>query len=150
MVYLGGKSFYYKGVTLLPDYSDPLQWYFMPLNPHFSKQDDSLALSFLKFRGDAGNGGFLDLDCDLGIDQKTLDDVSANLQAQMNLNDQPRLAPLPLIDGIVKVVLLGQQSPDPTNTGPGHGTGPGGGGPGATATIPATTLPKFVVKIEQA
>src|SRR5438105_11923676 len=109
MVYLGGKSFYYNGITLLPDYSDPLQWYFMPLNPHFTQQDGKLALSFLKFRGDAGSGGFLDFDCDLGIDQKTLDDVSAQLQADASLNDQPRLAPLPLLDGTVKVVLLGQQ-----------------------------------------
>jgi hypothetical protein len=74
MVYLGGRSYYFDGVTVLPDHADPLQFYFLPLYPRITTEPgtNAMHLQLIKYRSDAaGNGGFLSIDVDLGIDDKT-------------------------------------------------------------------------------
>jgi hypothetical protein len=138
-----------RGVALMPDHADPLQWYFMPAAPRLSSIPDSVAgkprpsLQMIKFRGDAGVGGFLNFDVNLGLDEGVLDDVKSELRsAQFKLPPGAiKLAPIPLVGGTVKLLVLGQESPPPTPP-------PGGtGGAGPTPTQPAESGPKFVTRI---
>jgi hypothetical protein len=137
-----------EGVSLLPDHADPLQWYFMPLAPHLTMVDDVPQIEVIKYRGvtDAGapvNGGFLNFDCNIGIDESTLRKIQSKLQNMFSLSDLPRLAPVQVVDGSVKMMLFGVDSPAPS----GSGTKPAGSGSTAPGTDPA--LPKFVTKIDQ-
>jgi hypothetical protein len=145
MLYLNPPYYYIDGVSLLPDHEDRLQWYFMPLYPRFSTNPvtGDVQLSFLKYRGDAGDGGFLNFDVNIGIDKPALDAVAGKLKAAAGLDDTPRLAPVPLIDGTVRLILLDQQTP---TTPPAGGAGHGPAGPS-----PADGQPlKFVEKVLQA
>lgn len=136
-----------RGVALFPDHVDPLQWYFMPAAPRLSTIPDPVAgkarpaLQLIKFRGDAGNGGFLNFDVNIGLDEGVLDDVKAELRSpQFKLPPGPiKLSPVPLTGGTVKLLVLGQESP-PTTPPPRTS--------GSPEPAPATdTLPKFVTKI---
>ncbi|MFG1935169.1 hypothetical protein ACGFK1_31660 [Mycobacterium sp. NPDC048908] len=144
MLYLNPPYYYIDGVSLLPDHQDPLQWYFMPLYPRFSTNPGTgeIQLSLLKYRGSAGNGGFLNFDVNIGIDQPALDTVAGKLKGAAGLDDKPRLSPVPLIDGTVRFILLGKQTPPP----------PGAGGPPAAGGQPADASPgiRFVETILQA
>jgi hypothetical protein len=138
-----------EGVSLLPDHADPLQWYYMPLAPHLTMVNDLPQIEVIKYRGttDAGtpvNGGFLNFDCNIGIDESTLRKIASKLQNMFSLSDVPRLAPVQVVDGSVKMMLFGVESPQPQ---PGPGGKPAGTGTTAPAADPA--LPKFVTKIDQ-
>jgi hypothetical protein len=127
-----------EGVSLLPDHADPLQWYFMPLAPHLTMVDDVPQIEVIKYRGvtDAGapvNGGFLNFDCNIGIDESTLRKIQSKLQNMFSLSDLPRLAPVQVVDGSVKMMLFGVDSPAPS----GSGTKPAGSGSTAPGTDPA-------------
>lgn len=126
MLYLNPPYYYIDGVSLLPDHEDPLQWYFMPLYPRFSTNPvtNDLQLSFLKYTGLAGadaDGGFLNFDVNIGIGDVRLSVIAGKLQAAAGLNDKPRLSPVPLIDGTVRLILLDQQTPVAPPAGGGHG-----------------------------
>lgn len=123
MLYLNPPFHIIEGVSLFADHADPLQYYYMPLSPHLTTVDDPTMgiavpqIQLIKYRGDAGNGGFLNFDVNLGIEEDHLDDVRNKLRNIAELDDMPRLAPVPLIDGSVKLMLFGQESgfePDPT------------------------------------
>jgi hypothetical protein len=122
MLYLNPPYYYIDGVSLMPDHEDPLQWYFMPLYPRFSTNPvtNDLQLSFLKYRGEAGDGGFLNFDVNTGIDKTVLDTVAGKLRGAAGLDDIPRLSPIPLIDGTVRLILLDQQTPVAPPAGGGH------------------------------
>lgn len=136
-----------RGVALFPDHVDPLQWYFMPAGPRLSTIPDPVAgkarpaLQLIKFRGDAGNGGFLNFDVNIGIDEGVLDDIKAELRSpQFKLPPGPiKLSPVPLTGGTVKLLVLGQESPPPT--------APPRTGGGTDPAPTADALPKFVTKI---
>lgn len=171
MLYLNPPYYIINGISLLPDHENPLQYYYLPLVPKISMfKDDATGqlvpqLQIIKFRGDAGNGGFLNFDVNLGVDQKTLDDIRSQLQEMAKLRGTPILSPVPLVDGSVKMMLFGVQSGDPgvtpggTSTtgttktggtgivGTAGGSSSGTGGAGGTAT--GTALPAFVLKINQ-
>lgn len=166
MLYLNPPFFVIEGVSVFPDHEDPLQFYYLPMMPRLTQLPDSQTgqnvpqISIIKFRGTAGNGGFLNFDCNIGVDQSTLDDVAQQLKQKMRLRDTPRLGPVPLIDGRVRLLLFGASTPDttqPAGAGAGAGTS-GGGGTVATATTTTVTTspigtptgPKFVTKIDQA
>jgi hypothetical protein len=85
-------------------------------------------LSVIKFRGGAGGGGFLNFDCNIGVELEHLERVRVDLQSLEGLSDPPRLAPVPLIDGSVRMMLFGRES---------------GGEP-----LPPDEEPRFVVKID--
>ena len=155
MLYLNPPYYYIDGVSLLPDHADKRQWYFMPLYPRFSTNPATgdVQLSFLKYRGEAGTGGFLNFDVNVGIDQPALDAVAAKLKEQAALDDTPNLSPVPLVDGTVRLILFDKQTPPPPATGPGSppagGGAPAGGGT-ATATTATDTQLHFVQTILQA
>jgi hypothetical protein len=135
------------GVALFSDHADPLQWYFMPAAPRLSAIPDATtgqarpSLQLIKFRGDAGNGGFLEFDVNIGIDEAVLDDIRQQLRSpQFKLPPGTiKLSPVPLTGGTVKLLVLGQESPSPT---------PPPSGSGGPAPTPAPSgVPKFVTKI---
>jgi hypothetical protein len=147
MLYLNPPYYYIDGVSLLPDHQDPLQWYFMPLNPRFSTDPGTgdIQLSFIKYRGAAGNGGFLNFDVNIGIDTTALNTVAGKLKGAAGLDDTPRLSPVPLIDGTVRLILLDKQTPVPPPAGQ-----PAGGGAGAGQPADGNPPIRFVENILQA
>ena len=124
-----------EGVSLFPDHADPLQYYYLPLMPHLTavEEDHTLIpqIQLIKYRGKAGNGGFLNFDVNIGVDEKTLQKIRSQLRQLAQLPQEPRLAPAPLIDGTVKLLLLGKQTDD------------------VNAPIDPNA-PKFVLRIDQA
>lgn len=118
MVYLNPPFYLINGVTLLPDHADPLQWYYMPLGPHFTMIQDASgqmvpSLQLIMYTGSAGNGGFINCDVNIGLDPGALDDIASALRSKANLSDKPRLVSLPVVDGSVNMILLDKQSAPP-------------------------------------
>ncbi len=120
MLLLDSRSREINGISVFPDHADPEQWYYMPASPHLSTMRDSaLGLDvpqflLIGFRGDAGTGGFLNFDCNLGISQQQIDDLAREIANSENLRNAPRIAPIPLEDGNVRLMMLGKASGDTT------------------------------------
>ncbi len=142
MLYLNPPYFLIDGVSIFPDHADPLQFYFLPMAPRLTMRTDSNGktapqLQLIEYTGSAGTGGFINFDCNIGIDQDVLDGLTQKLQQQANLNGPPRLSPVTFVDGSVKLVVLGADSSAPAATAP---TAPGAPDSG----------PRFVTKIQGA
>ena len=114
MLLLDSRSRMIKGVSVFPDHADPLVYYYLPAMPHLTTTVDAatgavtpsfLLLGYLGTEAQ-GTGGFLSFDCNLGIDDKLIRDVSSDLQASENLTDLPRLVPVPLVGGTVRLQML--------------------------------------------
>lgn len=157
MLYLNPPYYIINGVSLFPDDADLLQWYYAPLVPQTSTVPDPgtgnpvPSVQLLMFRGAAGNGGFLNLDVNIGVPQNQLDQIKGTLMGQAGLTEMPRLAPIPTVDGTVHLLLLGQQSAAPPTQPP--PAGPAGGHPPAGTAGPgpgAPGEPQFVLKMDQA
>jgi len=132
MLYLNPPFNIISGVSLFRDHEDPLQYYFLPVAPHLSFVKDPGGkripqIEVIKYRGKAGTGGFLSFDVNLGVEQSTLDDIKAQLKRIDKLTALPRLAPVDVVDGGVKMMLLGAQTGE--------------------IPLPGATGPKFVIKI---
>lgn len=133
MLYLAPPFHTVRGVSVFRDHADALQWYYLPLMPRLTMLTDPATgeripqLSVIKFRGGAGGGGFLNFDCNIGVEPEHLERVRNDLQSLEGLSDPPRLAPVPLIDGSVRMMLFG------------HETG---------EELPPGEEPRFVVKID--
>ncbi len=118
MLLLDSRSREINGISVFPDHADPEQWYYMPTSPHLSTvRDSALGIDVPQFlligyRGDAGTGGFLNFDCNVGATQKQLDDLSREIANSENLRNAPRIAPIPLEDGTVRLMMLGKASGD--------------------------------------
>lgn len=131
MLLLDARSRIINGLSVFPDHADPEQWYFMPTAPHLTtRRDSALGLDIpqfmlLGFRGDAGNGGFLNFDCNVGASQAQIDDLAREIANAENLRNTPRIAPIPLEGGTVRLMMLGKDSAAPAPTGtPATPTGP--------------------------
>lgn len=140
MLYLNPPFYFIDGVSLMPDHADPLQWYYMPLAPHLtlvrdaSTGKDVPSIQLLLLRppvphdespdaADLPDGGFLSFDVNLGLSQQQLNSLSTKLQALAQLAEPARLAPVPVVNGSVQLLLLGKQSEVPPPPG-GHPPGP--------------------------
>lgn len=127
MLLLDSRTREINGISVFPDHADPEQWYYMPLNPHLTTVRENVLgadvpqFLLIGFRGDAGTGGFLNFDCNLGASQKQLDDLAREIANAENLRNKPRIAPVPLEDGGVRLMMLGKASGD---VGPTPGAGP--------------------------
>lgn len=146
MLYLNPPFHLIEGVSVYPDHADPLQFYYLPAMPKLTTDFDPVTgqaipqLSLIKYRGEAGAGGFLNFEVNLGIDDATLEKVRRQIQQLHRLRDTPRLAPVIVEDGRVRLMILGKQTPDATGQ---PATPPTTGG------IPSVTeQPQFVLKIE--
>jgi len=158
MLYLNPPFYFINGVSLFPDHEDPEQFYYLPAAPHLTQVVDSASgqrvpqIQLIEYRGEVGNGGFLNFDCNLGIDQDALDDIASELKSQAKLRKAPRLAPVPVIDGTVRLILLDKQTPEAGSGGSTSAGGAGGSGSGTAAggdSSSAATGPVFVAKILQ-
>jgi hypothetical protein len=115
MLYLNPPYVAVDGLTCYPDHADPLQWYYMPGEPRLSVRTDGQgheipAFSLLRFKSAAGhNGGMLNFDVDLRVDQDVLTGAAQAIRNALHLTDVPRLAPVPLEDGTVNLTILGTQ-----------------------------------------
>jgi hypothetical protein len=120
MLLLDSRTREIDGITVFPDHADPEQWYYMPLAPHLTTVRDRAAgvdvpqFLLLGFRGDAGNGGFLNFDVNVGASQSQIDRLAQAIANDENLRNAPRLAPVPLEDGTVRLMMLGKASDSAT------------------------------------
>ncbi|KAM3112543.1 hypothetical protein [Phormidesmis sp. 146-33] len=136
MLYLNPPFHIIEGVSLFSDHADPLQYYYLPMMPKLTTIADSVTgqkipqIQLVKYRGKAGNGGFLNFDVNIGVEEATLEKIRGKLRQMAGLNQAPRLAPVPLVDGTVRLLLFGKQTGD--------------------TAAPNSTTPQFVLKIDQA
>jgi hypothetical protein len=162
MLYLNPPYFVIDGVSVFPDDSDPLQFYYLPMMPHLTMVTDastnvsSPQIQLIEYEGAAGSGGFLNFDVNLSPDDGLITEVTNQVQRQLKLSGTPRLSPVLFTDGTVKLVLLGAQSADTTApaTAPSSSaptSAPVGSPTAVTTTIAAAASgPQFVVKIQNA
>ncbi|MCY7279038.1 MAG: hypothetical protein LH702_36205 [Phormidesmis sp. CAN_BIN44] len=136
MLYLNPPFHIIEGVSLFSDHADPLQYYYLPMMPKLTTIVDQATgqqipqIQLIKYRGKAGNGGFLNFDVNIGVEEVTLEKIRGKIKQTAGLDQTPRLAPVPLIDGTVRLLLFGKQTGDTAN--------------------PNSTTPQFVLKIDQA
>lgn len=139
MLYLRPPYYIINGITVLPDHADPRQFYYLPAVPRIARRADSASnedvpqLQLLKYRGSAGSGGFLNLDVHLGLTEEELSALRSEVERREELDAPPRLAPVPLVDGSVRMMLFGTTS--------GDGEPDSGGG--------AADESEFVIRIDQ-
>ncbi|SEG86478.1 hypothetical protein SAMN04489712_11993 [Thermomonospora echinospora] len=104
------------GVTIMRDHADPLQFYYLPLRPSLVTRPEGgrevPRFSLLKWHFDERAGGFADFDVHLGMTPRALADVRGELARLARLEEEPRLAPLPVVDGSVTLMLFGERSGD--------------------------------------
>ena len=118
MLYLNPPLYIINRVSVFRDHEDPLQWYYLPGPPRVTRALDAASgsmvpqLRIIKFHGSAGTGGFLNFDVDLGVDSDVLEELQAEIKGAEDLSELPRLAPVPLIDGTVKMMLFDRQTGD--------------------------------------
>ncbi len=146
MLYLNPPYFVINGVSVFPDDTDKLQFYYLPMMPQLTMVTGASGkpapqLQLIEYAGAAGTGGFLNFDVNLGVSSDALGEVAQQIQRQLNLNGQVRLSPVIFVNGTVKCILLGAESGDPASP----------SGTVSTATPAGTSgQPKFVVKIQNA
>ncbi|MEN3951825.1 hypothetical protein [Iodidimonas sp. SYSU 1G8] len=139
MLLLDSKQREIEGITVFPDHADPLQYYYLPLAPHLTTIRDQAAgnaevpqFSLIRFRGEAGAGGFLNFDVNIGASDDKLETIKRQIQNEERLREMPRLAPVTTVSGTVKLLMLGRQSGDDP----------------AVADAAADGGPKFVLKMD--
>jgi hypothetical protein len=118
MLYLKPPFNIIEGAAVFADHANEQQFYFMPAAPHLTTIFDPVAgaavpqIQLLKFRGGAGNGGFLTFEVNLGIEQERIDSIAMELKRLYSLRDNPILAPVVLEGGSVRLIILGHASDD--------------------------------------
>jgi hypothetical protein len=118
MLYLKPPFYMVNGVALFADHANERQFYYMPAMPHLTTtpeqvngtQVDVPQIQLLKFRGGAGNGGFLTFEVNLGIPQAALDDIAMEVKRLFRLRDNPIMSPVILEGGTVRLIILGRAS----------------------------------------
>jgi len=130
MLLLDSKTRQIDDITVFPDHADPMQYYYLPLAPHMTTVPDPAAgnvdvpqFSLIRFRGRAGSGGFLNFDVDIGASPDQIAEIQRVLQREEDLDDLPRVAPVPTPSGTVRLLMLGRQTgddgaPDADDSGP--------------------------------
>lgn len=117
MIYLEPPFYQIEGVSIFADHADPMQFYYLPMKPHLTTRwDETLEsdipqLQLIKYRAQENKGGgFLNFDVNLGMETAQFSKIQRKIRTLFSLDDQPRLAPVPLVDGTVKLMILGRDS----------------------------------------
>ncbi|RIE03499.1 hypothetical protein [Cohnella faecalis] len=125
MLYLAPPYYMINRVSVFRDHEDPLQWYYLPAPPRLTEVTDEQTgvsvpqLQVIQFRSGPDSGGFLNFDVNLGVDPDVLEEIRDEIKRSEHLRESPRLAPVPLIDGTVKLMLFDKQTGDaPSPAGP--------------------------------
>ncbi|MER8842749.1 hypothetical protein [Mesorhizobium sp. M0684] len=114
MLYLKPPFHIVRGVAVFPDHANNRAFYFLPAEPHLSMVLDTATgvkvpqIQLLKFRGGAGNGGFLTFQVDLALDDGVMDDIAAELRGLYPGDGPIQLAPVILEGGSVRLIMLGR------------------------------------------
>ena len=116
MLYEAPPFYVINGVSIASDHEDPLQHYYTTLSPRFvSRRDGALdvpQMSLIKYRSQSRIGGLADFDVHLGLSDEELADIRRQLQRLAGLDELPRLSPVPVVDGSVKLMIFGRMSGD--------------------------------------
>lgn len=120
MLLLDSRSMVVDGVCVFPDHADEGVWYYQPTMPHLTtttnpvtgQQDPSFLL--LAYTGSEGAGGFLNFDVNVGLPADKLADIAQQIADAQNLRDTPRVVPVPLVGGTVKLQMLDGATDAPT------------------------------------
>jgi hypothetical protein len=122
MMYLHPPFYMYEGVPVVPDYDDPRQFYYFPNRPHLAVDEQNRpAIRFLVYKENLDEVGpdeehavgFLIFDTSLAWPEDTLKRVARKIQADQNLDEPPRLAPLLYKSGTVRLVFLDRATTPP-------------------------------------
>lgn len=117
MLYLKPPFSVIDGVAIFGDHADPNQFYYMPAAPHLKTIYDPVAkaavpqIGLLKFRGDAGNGGFLTFAVDLSLTMD-LADLAQDVKTQLHPPGKVNLTQLQVESGEVRLVMMGMAFDD--------------------------------------
>lgn len=123
MLYLHPPFYSYEGVSVVGDYHDPRQFYYYPNRPQLAVDEQGRpAIRFIAFRENLDEleadedtaAGFLVFDTSLAWPEETLEKVAQKIQDDLDLDQLPRLAPLPYRDGTVRVTFLDRTTEPPT------------------------------------
>jgi hypothetical protein len=141
MLYLKPPFHLIDGVAVFADHANERQFYYMPAMPHLSTVPELVdgvrldvpQIQLLKFRGGAGNGGFLTFEVNLGIPDTIRDDVAMELKSLYRLREDPILSPVIVEGGTVRLIILGRASD-----------------PRGQPVLDDEQQPRFVTKIEHA
>jgi hypothetical protein len=141
MLYLKPPFHLIDGVAVFADHANERQFYYMPAMPHLSTVPELVngvrldvpQIQLLKFRGGAGNGGFLTFEVNLGIPDTVRDDVAMELKSLYRLREDPILSPVIVEGGTVRLIILGRASD-----------------PRGQPVLDDEQQPRFVTKIEHA
>ncbi len=112
MLLLDSRCAVLDGVSVFPDHVDPLQWYYLPPHPHLTVIDGVPMFQLVGFRG-SRTGGLLSFDCNIGLEQAQIDALQQKIASTFDLDDKPRLAPVPPVDGTVRLIIMGTDSGSP-------------------------------------
>lgn len=114
MLYLKPPFQLIEGTAVFPDHADDRFFHYLPAAPHLSTVPDLGTgvpvpqIQLLKFRGGAGNGGFLTFQVDLGLAPEAEDRIRAEL-ARLYPGDTPiRTGPALIETGNVRLIILGR------------------------------------------
>lgn len=116
MLYLRPPFPVINGVAVFPDHTNERAFYYLPVAPHISTVRDPATgvdvpqIQLIKYRGDAGSGGFLTFQVDLGITEEAQDDIKGELRRMFPGDGPILLSPALLEDGGVKLMMLGYAS----------------------------------------
>jgi len=117
MLYLNPPFHFINGMSLFRDHEDRMHWYYQSAVPLPVGMSDGAGgvlpqVRLIKFRGAAGDGGFLNFDVHLGLRENpqeeadVLDEIRRELKKLEDLKGLPRLSPVPLVAGSVKLMLF--------------------------------------------
>jgi hypothetical protein len=114
MLYEAPPYYMIDGVLVMKDHLVKRQHYYMPLAPQFVTQKEG-AIDVpryleIKFRSAGRSGGIVDFDTHLGMSEEKLETVKRELQRMAELDEEPLLSPVPVVDGSVDLVLFGKSS----------------------------------------
>ncbi len=119
MLSLGPGVRQYDDIVVMPDYSDPLQFFYLPPHPHLSTLPDGKpAIRLILFKKDLSEVpddaedavGFLLLDVDLSVDPERLEEVRRKIRSEMELPELPQLSPIFFRSGTAELLLLDARS----------------------------------------
>ncbi|MEO5852252.1 MAG: hypothetical protein ABIQ15_07040 [Nocardioides sp.] len=118
MLLLDARSALIDGISVFPDHHDPEQWYYLPSAPHLTMVKDGSgrdvpSFLLLALISENNPGGLLSFDCNIGLTQGQIDSLAQKIGNAEGLANTPRLAPVPLVDGTVRLIILGTQTGAP-------------------------------------
>ncbi|MFO0648802.1 MAG: hypothetical protein U0326_21355 [Polyangiales bacterium] len=118
-----GKPFrQYGNMCVLPDSADPRQFYYLPNTPHLALDAEGRpAIQLLVLREDLDRlapdaedaVAFLSFDVDVSFPEEAVKAARAQLRRDLDLDEEPKLAPLLYRSGAVRLLLLDARTPEP-------------------------------------